>query len=59
MEMNLNRQSNPVLSGITSVLPIGLGVSLTKKGATGSYTGSGMTKAEVMVLQTSFERGTV
>jgi hypothetical protein len=44
------KQSNPGLSTVTSVIPIGLGVSLVKKGATGSYTGSGETGVEVMVL---------
>jgi hypothetical protein len=44
------KQSNPVLSGITTVVPIGLGVSLAKKGASGSWTGSGSTSAEVMVV---------
>lgn len=44
------KQSRPVISGITSVVPIGIGISLVKKGATGSWTGSGATGAEVMVL---------
>jgi hypothetical protein len=44
------KQSRPVLSGVSSVLPIGLGISLVKKGATGSWTGSGVTKAAVMVM---------
>ena len=44
------KQSWPVLSAVTSVVPIGLGISLVKKGATGSWTGSGATSAEVMAL---------
>jgi hypothetical protein len=44
------KQSRPVLSAVTSVVPIGLGISLVKKGATGSWSGSGATSAEVMVL---------
>jgi hypothetical protein len=44
------KQSRPVLSAVTSVVPIGLGISLVKKGASGSWTGSGATSAEVMVL---------
>jgi hypothetical protein len=44
------KQSRPVLSGITSVVPIGIGLSLVKKGATGSWTGSGVTGAELMIL---------
>lgn len=42
------KQSRPVLSGITSVVPIGLGISILKKGGTGSWTGSGATQEEMM-----------
>ena len=44
------KQSRPVLSGITSIVPVGLALSIVKKGATGSWTGSGATSAELMVL---------
>jgi hypothetical protein len=44
------KQSRPVLSAITSVVPIGLGISIIKRGAVGSWTGSGATEAEVMAL---------
>ena len=44
------RQSRPVLSGITTVVPVGLGISIAKKGVTNSWTGSGATTAEMMVL---------
>ena len=44
------KQSRPVLSAITSVVPIGLGISILKKGATGSWSGSGATSAELMAL---------
>jgi hypothetical protein len=44
------KQSNPVLSGVTSVIPVGLAISLVKKGATSSWTGSGATTAELMAL---------
>ena len=44
------KQSRPVLSAVTSVVPIGLGISIIKKGATGSWVGSGATGAEVMAL---------
>jgi Protein of unknown function (DUF3313) len=44
------KQSRPVLSAITSVVPIGLGISLVKKGASGSWSGSGATTAELMAL---------
>ncbi len=46
-------QSRPVLSGVTSVVPIGLGISLIKRGATGAWTGSGATAAEVMILDST------
>ena len=44
------KQSHPGLSVVTSVVPVGLGISLIKKGATDSWTGSGATTAEMMVL---------
>jgi hypothetical protein len=44
------QQSNPAISGITSVIPVGLAISVVKKGATDSWTGSGATSAEVMGL---------
>jgi hypothetical protein len=44
------KQSHPVLSGVTSVVPVGLGISIVKKGATDSWTGSGATAAEMMIL---------
>ncbi len=45
------KQSTPamgVLSSVAMVSPIGLGVNLVKKGATGSWTGSGATSAEFL-----------
>jgi len=44
--------SKPGLSVVTSIVPIGLAVSLVKKGTTGGWTGSGETGAEMMVLDT-------
>lgn len=44
------RQSRPVLSGVSSVIPVGLAVSVIKKGATGEWTGSGATGMEVLVI---------
>jgi hypothetical protein len=44
------KQSRPALSAISSVVPIGLGISILKKGATGSWSGSGATSAEFMAL---------
>jgi len=43
-------QSRPVLSAVTTVIPVGLGISLIKKGATGEWAGGGLTKGEAMVL---------
>lgn len=44
------KQSRPTLSAISSVFPIGLGISILKKGATGSWSGSGATQAEFMAI---------
>jgi hypothetical protein len=44
------KQSRPLLSAASSVVPVGLGISILKKGATGSWTGSGATSAEFMAL---------
>jgi hypothetical protein len=46
-------QSRPVLSAITTVVPIGLGISILKKGVTGSWTGSGATSAEMMAIDST------
>lgn len=46
-------QSNPGLSAVTSVIPVGLGVSLVKKGATDTWVGSGETGWELMVLDST------
>ena len=44
------KKSRPGLSAVTTVVPVGLGISLIKKGATGAWTGSGATTAEMMAL---------
>jgi len=47
------KQSNPAVGGITTVTmvtPIGLGINLIKKGATGTWSGSGATSSELMAL---------
>lgn len=44
------KQSNPVISGITTVIPIGLGISIINKGAAGAWSGAGATQAEAMLL---------
>ena len=40
--------SRPGASAITSIVPIGLGVSLIKRGATGGWVGSGSTATEII-----------
>jgi hypothetical protein len=47
------KQSRPALSAVTSVVPVGIAVSTVKKGATGSWTGSGATSAELMALDST------
>jgi len=49
------RNSKPVLSGVTSIVPIGLAISVVKKGTAGSWTGSGATGAELMALDSQSE----
>ncbi len=45
--------SRPGVSAVTSIVPVGLGVSLVKKGATGGWVGSGATATELMILDTA------
>jgi len=47
------KQSRPGVSAVTSVIPVGLGISLIKKGATDSWSGSGATTSQLMVLDSS------
>ena len=47
------RPSKPGVSAVTSIIPVGLGVSLVKKGATGGWSGSGQTCMEIMVLDSA------
>ncbi len=47
------KQSRPVLSGVTSVIPVGLAISVVKKGATDSWTGSGATTSQLMVIDSA------
>ena len=44
------KPSKPVLSAVSSVVPVGLGMSIIKKGASGAWTGSGAVSAEIMVI---------
>ena len=43
-------QSKPVLSTVTTVMPVGLGINIIKKGTTGAWAGSGATSAEFMAI---------
>lgn len=43
-------RSKPVLSAVTTVIPVGLGISIVKKGVTGAWSGSGDIGMEVMAL---------
>ncbi|SPD75610.1 conserved exported hypothetical protein [uncultured Desulfobacterium sp.] len=44
------KPSRPGVSAITSVVPVGIGISLIKKGATGGWSGSGETCVEFEAL---------
>ena len=44
------KQSKPGVSTVTSIIPVGLALSFVKKGAGGSWSGSGATSMEVMAL---------
>ena len=44
------KKSKPVISVVTSVVPVGLAINLVKKGTTGAWTGSGATSAEFEAL---------
>ncbi len=47
------KQSRPGISAVTSVVPVGLAISTVKKGASGSWSGSGSTSAEFMALDST------
>jgi len=44
------KPSRPGVSAVTSIVPVGLGVSLVKKGTTGGWAGSGETGIEMMSI---------
>jgi hypothetical protein len=46
------KQSKPGVSAVTSIIPVGLGISLVKKGVTDSWSGSGATSAELLAIDT-------
>ena len=47
------KKSKPVVSAVTSIVPVGIGISIIKKGAGGSWSGSGATNAEFMALDST------
>ncbi|MFZ3047052.1 MAG: DUF3313 domain-containing protein [Desulfatirhabdiaceae bacterium] len=47
------KASNPGVSTVTSILPVGLGVSLLKKGTSGGWSGGGQTGMEMMTLDST------
>jgi hypothetical protein len=47
------KQSKPVISAVTSIVPIGLAVNVVKKGVTGGWTGGGETGVELQVLDST------
>jgi hypothetical protein len=47
------KKSYPVLSGVTSIIPIGLAITLIKRPITGSWTAGGSTVAQVMVTDSA------
>ncbi|OPY83801.1 MAG: hypothetical protein A4E70_00055 [Syntrophus sp. PtaU1.Bin005] len=46
---NIER-SNPGVSAVTSIIPVGIAISVVKRGATGGWAGSGETCAELMMI---------
>ncbi len=44
------KQSRPAISAVTSVVPAAIGISIIEKAVTGEWAGGGMTKGEVLVL---------
>jgi hypothetical protein len=47
------KQSKPVSSAVSSLVPVGIAFSIVKKGATGSWSGSGATSVEMKVLDST------
>ncbi len=47
------KRSYPVLSGVTSIVPIGLAISLLKRPVTGSWTGGGTTVGQVLATDST------
>jgi hypothetical protein len=47
------KKSKPVIGTVSSIVPAGMAVSFIKKGASGSWSGSGATSAEFMALDST------
>ncbi len=47
------KQSRPVYSAVTTAVPIGLGISLIKKGTADSWSGSGATTMQLMAIDST------
>ena len=47
------KKSEPVVGIVTSIVPVGIGMSIIEEGGTGSWTGSGAASAEFTVLDSS------
>ena len=47
------KPSRPGVSAVSTVMPVGLAVSLVKKGTSDAWTGSGATTAQMMVLDST------
>jgi hypothetical protein len=47
------KQSRPVVSGVTTIIPVGMAVSVVKKGVTDSWSGSGATGMEALVFDST------
>jgi hypothetical protein len=47
------KHNKPAYSVVTSIIPVGLAISAVKKGTTGSWSGSGSTSSEMMILDSS------
>ncbi len=47
------KKNKPALSAVTTVIPVGLGISLLRKGVTGAWSGAGTVSVEMMGLDST------